>query len=123
MAGGGRRSPTASEVPCTPARVDAHEALLVELQRVPQRLGGGDTPQQSGAVNKKEYEEQQEFHDLGRQAMRHTIGLRAGSQHRRLAGHREARRERGERWAVRGGRQLSARTAAGQERTPSTLRR
>lgn len=97
---GGRRSPT--EEPTTPARVDAHKELLAELERVP----GDDTPPRGNALLIKGFEEQQEFHDLGRQAMR-SSGSSAmrikDSQHRRLAGHRHAKRNPKKAFAALGG--------------------
>ncbi len=74
----------------TTPRMNAHEALLAELQRTPGEVGG---QQISSGLTDQNYAIRKECHDQGKAAIRETIGLRAATSHRRLAGHREAKRD------------------------------
>jgi hypothetical protein len=72
-------------------RMDAHKALLEELAQAPGQMT--ETQQISSGLMGSHHAAQMEFHDQGRAAIRETIGLRAATTHRRLAGHREAKRD------------------------------
>lgn len=103
-----RKSPEVS----TP-RVDAHEALLAELQRAPGTMGG----QQIGSgLHDHNVAAQKECYDQGKAAIRETVGIRATASHRRLAGHREAKRDPVKAYSGLGG--LATRHQSSLKRSP-----
>jgi hypothetical protein len=108
-----RNEDSVESLEVTTPRNDAHEALLAELQRAPGTLGG---QQISSVLNSQTYAIQKACYDQGKAAIRETIGLRAATSHRRLAGHREAKRDPARAYSGLGG--LATRHRSSLKRSP-----